>query len=256
MRSLARGLQILSLFRPERPSLSVEEISQELDLPKSSVYRLVATLRDSGYLRKLPGADGYTLHLQFLRFGEVVRASAELEQAARPHLVRLTQAAGETALLVIRNGDRGMVVEITESPEPMRVIPSIGWSFPLHCGASGKLLLAELPEAERERYLDRPLEKMTERTIAMRDPLRRELARIRSRGYATCDGECMIGVRTAAAPVRDSRGTAIAAVAIAGPAARLDPARQREALSLILTTADAISAEIGGAAELTPLALG
>jgi len=249
VRSLARGLRILSLFVPERPTLSVEEMSRELGLAKSSTYRLVATLRDSGYLTRVPKSDRYTLDTQFLRFGEVVRASTELERAARPYLEHLASTIGETAVLVVRSGDRGVVVETAESTQPIRFIPAAGWSFPLHCGSSGKLLLAHLADRQREQYLGRPLERMTERTIVSPSALDNELATIRRRGSATCDGECMIGVRTAAAPIRDAAGTVVAAVAIAGPAERLTARRQRELIPVLVESAAAISAELGRGQE-------
>lgn len=247
VRSLARGLQILSLFAPERPTLSVGEISRELGLAKSSTYRFVATLRDSGYVTRIPHSDRYTLDTQFLRFGEVVRASTELERAARPHLERLAEHIEETVVLVVRSGDRGAVVEVAESPHPVRFIPTAGWSFPLHCGSSGKLLLAYLSDAQREQYLSRRLEKMTERTIVETELLEQEFANIRRRGFATCFGECMLGVRTLAAPVNSAAGTVVAAVAVAGPAARLTARRERALIPAVVDCGAAISAEFGRA---------
>ncbi len=252
IRSLSKGLDILFLFQPGRPALSVEDISRELGLPKSSTYRLVATLRKRGFLRKLAGTDSYTLDARLLRFGEIVRASTDLHRVALPHMEELAERTRETVVLVLRSGDRGVVVEKAESAEMTRFIPSVGWSFPLQCGSTGKVLLADLPEDKLEKYLARPLERVTEKTIVDPDELLVELQRVKKAGYAISDEEFVVGTRAVAAPIRDDRGSVVAGLAIAGPAERLSLERIRELVPCVLECAEAISAELGafGAPEL------
>ncbi len=123
-----------------------------------------------------------------------------------------------------------------------------GRSTPLHCVASGKVLLAAVPEREVLRIVRRGLVTYTERTIVELEPLLEELARIRRRGYATALGEYEIGLNAVSAPVHDARGNVIAAVDIWGPAFRLTPRRIPELAAQAREAAAAISVRLGGAA--------
>jgi DNA-binding IclR family transcriptional regulator len=246
VRSLAKGLEILSLFRTDRPVLTVEEMARELNFPKSSTYRLVATLRERGYLRKNPGGEGYALDDRLLHFGEVVRSSSKLHDYAHAHLEKLAASSGETAVLVVLNGSRGVVVDKADSPEMIRFMPDPGWNFPLHVGAAGKVFLAAMSPRELNRYLERELERPTERTITDPEELRRELAKVREQGYATIDEEFMLGTRSVAAPVRGHGGKPIASMAIAGPSSRLTSERIDELASLVIDEANALATAVGG----------
>ncbi|HEY2716983.1 MAG TPA: IclR family transcriptional regulator, partial [Solirubrobacterales bacterium] len=198
IQSLAKGLEMLSLFRADRPSMTVEELAREVNIPKSSAYRVVATLRDRGYLRKLPRGEGYSLGALTIRFGEVVRESSILHRVAPPIMQALAAESRETAIIAIKSGDRGIVTDKADSPEMMRWIPERGWSFPLHVGATGKVILAWLTPAERRAYLEKPLERPTDHTIADAAKLEKELAKVREDGFAIMDEEAMEGGRAVA----------------------------------------------------------
>jgi len=119
---------------------------------------------------------------------------------------------------------------------------------PLHCVASGKVLMAALAEREVLRIVRRGLNAHTERTITELEPLLEELARIRRRGYATAIGEYETGLNAVAAPVHDARGSVIAAVDVWGPAFRVTPRRIPELAVQVREAAAAISVRLGGAA--------
>lgn len=245
IQSLAKGLEMLSLFRPGRPAMTVEELAREVRIPKSSAYRVVATLRDRGYLRKLPRGEGYGLGAVMLRFGEVVRESSELHRIAPPIMSALAADSLETAIIAIRSGNRGVVTDKAESPEMMRWIPEPGWSFPLHIGATGKVILAWLPAAERRAYIEHPLEQATEHTITDPEALEEELKLVRAAGYAIADEEAMLGGRTVAAPVFEANGVLAASLGIAGPALRLTQERAEELAPMVMERARLLSEALG-----------
>lgn len=249
VRSLAKGLQILSLFTPSRPVLSVDTIARELGFPKPTTYRFVATLREQGFLRKDPEGGGYALDQSLLRFGEVVRSSSNLERYARPQLEELAAKTRETATLVVRSGERGIVIDKVDSPEMMKFIPEPGWSFPLHAGAAGKVILAWLSQNDLRRYLQRSLAQPTEHTIVSPPDLEAELAQVRAEGYAVADEELMLGSRSIAAPALTPSGEVLACIAIAGPATRLTMERVPHLAPLVSERAKALASDIAGSAR-------
>lgn len=244
VRTLAKGLEILSLFRPDQHTLTVEEIAKSLDFPMSSTYRLVATLKERGYLRKAPAGDGYTLDTSLLRFGEVVRASFRLHEVAQSYMEELVASSNESAVLALRRGDRGIVVAKVDSPESVKFVSEVDWSFPLHAGATGKVLLAYSSRFSIKRYLARSLERVTENTITDPEALNVELKRIRDQGYAIADEELMLGVRALAAPVIDEQGEAVASLSVAGPAFRFTRERAIELAPLLRDCCDRMSVEL------------
>ena len=150
--------------------------------------------------------------------------------------------------LGILEGDSMLAVAQVDGPNLIAVGDWTGRSTPLHCVASGKVLLATLAEREVLRIVRRGLVSYTERTITELEPLLEELARIRRRGYATAIGEYELGLNAVAAPVHDARGNVIAAVDIWGPAFRLTPRRVPELAAQAREAAAAISIRLGGAA--------
>lgn len=254
IQSLAKGLEMLSLFRADRPSMTVEELAAGVGIPKSSAYRVVATLRDRGYLRKLPRGEGYSLGALTIRFGEVVRESSMLHRVAPPIMQALAAESRETAIIAIKSGDRGIVTDKADSPEMMRWIPERGWSFPLHVGATGKVILAWLTAAERRAYLAKPLERATDTTIVDPDALEEELAQVRRDGYAIMDEEAMVGGRAVAAPVFDKSGKLTASLGIAGPALRLTLDRAHELAPVVVSYATRLSEAIDVAEQQSPAA--
>jgi DNA-binding IclR family transcriptional regulator len=139
-----------------------------------------------------------------------------------------------------------LTVAQVDGPNLIAVGDWTGRSTPLHCVASGKVLMSSLAEREVLRMVRRGLVQYTERTIIELEPLLEELARIRRRGYATAIGEYELGLNAVSAPIHDARGNVIAAVDIWGPAFRLTPRRIPELAAQAREAAAAISVRLGG----------
>lgn len=248
IKSLAKALEILFSFTRERPSLTIGEISRELGFPPSTTYRLVATLRDKGLVQQKPGTDSYMLGVRLLQLGDVIRLSLDLRHAALPFMQRLVQTSRETVVLVAATDSQATYLEMIESPEPMRVIPSDGMSFPLHCGATRRTLLAHMDTETQERYLKGRLKRYTEGTIVDKAELREDLERILDRGYAIGNQEIYSGARSLAAPIRDAGDRVVASIGIVGPMQRLTDERISKLLPSLLGCAEDISRALGARA--------
>ncbi len=243
--SVGKAIDVLFAFNRERPSMSVEELCAELGLPRSTVYRLIATLRDKGVIQQKPGTDDYMLGARLLQVGDVIRLSLDLRHTALPFMQLLVRLSRETVVLVVPTDSQATYLEMIESPEPMRVIPSDGMSFPLHCGSTRRILLAHMSEAYRELYLRGRLRRYTPGTIVDKTELRRDLAQILKTGYAVSNQEIYAGARSLAAPVRDAGDRVVASVGIVGPAQRLTDARIGKLLPSLLECAEGISVALG-----------
>lgn len=249
IKSLGKAIDVIFAFTREKPSLTVDEISRELGFPLSTTYRLVATLRDKGVVQPKAGTDAYMLGVRLLQLGDVVRLSLDLRHTALPFMQLLVRISRETVVLVVPTDSQATYLEMLESPEPMRVIPSDGMSYPLHCGSTRRILLAHMSPEFQEQYLRGRLRRYTAGTLVDKGALRSDLVEIRKRGYATSNQEIYSGARSLAAPVRDATDRVIASVGIVGPAQRLTDERMQKLLPALLECAEGISVSLGARAR-------
>lgn len=238
--AIDRALDILLLFRDGRTHASVEEISHRLDIPKSTVYRYVRVLSDKGMLEKA-GPASYRLGLGLLELGRRALASnRDIRLTALPSMKRLAEQIGESVSLM-RVFDRHVIcIESIEGRHALRVTIEQGRTQPLHAGASSKVLLAHLPEAEWDDLLDLPLQRFTANTVTDVAALKAQLRRIRQEGYCVSDGEIDVGARAVAVPLWNPRGEVVAALSIEAPSSRLDDARVAAYRATLTAEAEAI----------------
>lgn len=220
--SSLRNLYVLEvLSRASRP-LTATEINARLQLPVPTIHRLVGTLETEGFLTR--DIDGRS-YLPGPRLREMARGAMlgwYHQQPRHQILMRLNAAVGETCNLSIPDGDAMLYIDRVETQWPLRIQLQIGSRVPLHAAASGKLCLALLPEAARERLLKQTrLQAHTARTITDPDRLRDALAQIRAQGYATDAEELQDGMIAVAVPVRDSAGRLTATVSFHAPLQRM-----------------------------------
>ncbi len=248
--ALARGLEVLTLFTAARPALSFHEIVAELGLPKSSVFRIISTLEQQGYLEHDAEKRRYRPGLKVFQLGFAALASLELPQLARPQLEWLAQRLDETVSLAVLERLDIIYIDRVRNRAIVGLVLGVGSRLPAHSTSLGKVLLAELPEAELAARLSQAeLARTTEHTIGDRQALLAELAAIRARGYAVSDQELAVGLRGVAAPIRDHTRRAVAAINASGPAATISRARlERELAPAVVATADRISRALGYAA--------
>jgi DNA-binding IclR family transcriptional regulator len=248
VRSVDRAMALL-LALGECPSeAGVTELARRLGLHKSTASRLLATLQRRGLVEQDDDTGKYRLGLVVIRLAEHAERTLDLRRIAMPELERLARLTHETTGLGILDGERLLTVAQADGPNLAPVGDWTGRSEPVHCVASGKVLLATLAEREVLRIVRTGLVAHTDRSITELEPLLGELSRIRRRGYASAIGEFDPSLNAVAAPVRDARGTVIAAADIWGPAFRITPDRIPELAAQVRVAAAAISVRLGGAA--------
>jgi DNA-binding IclR family transcriptional regulator len=248
VRSVARSLKILDMLieADADPVLrdrgvTVQAISAEVDVHKTTALRLLKTMVETGYAAPAPaGVYGYVLGPALRRTGELPLGIERLKDTARPFLEELVAQTGECAHVAVADGGRVLVVDDVETDKPLRVVPGTGRHVALHCTSAGKALLAyglaEIPASLPQR---------TVRTITNHDALRAHLVDVRSNGYAFDDEENDAYTRCISAPVFDQTGKAVAVVGIDAPSVRLTFERLPEAARHVVDAAARMSRALG-----------
>ena len=233
-------LDVLLLFNPERSRLSIEEISQLLHTPKSTVYRYVRILSDKGFLEK-SGTAHYQLGLAFIGLARTALSNnRDLRLVALPSMQRIAEQIGESVSLMRISKQQVVCIESIEGQQALRVTIEKGRIQPLHAGASSKILLAFHHDSRWQGLLQQPLQRFTETTITDMEALAAALQRVRQQGFAVSNGEIEVGARAVAVPVRDAHGEVIAALSIEAPHSRMDDATVERYVALLKAEADII----------------
>lgn len=220
--TLARGLSILSAFSEEKPALSLTDISQHLQLNKTTVFRLLSTLESLGYLQRDEQTKLYRPALEVLRLGFVVLSDLEVREVAGPYLQALVDEVGETVNLAVLDNQEVVYIERVGSKRMLNVYRPIGSRLPAYCTSTGKSLLAFLPQEQLEAILAAATwVAHTETTITTPEALKENLALVRQRGFADSNGEMIPELRAVAAPIRRNDGQVVACVNISVPSHRV-----------------------------------
>ncbi|SDT48706.1 IclR family transcriptional regulator [Actinoplanes derwentensis] len=245
--AVERAMDVLLHFgRTDQPDLGVTEIATALGLTKAAVHRILTALRSRELITVDPATRRYALGPAAVALGRAYLARTDVRAMAAPELRQLSAQAGETATLSLRRGDARLYVDQVVPDQELRLELSLGIPSALHAGASAKAFLAFLPDFEVETYLERrPLPAITDRTVTDPAKLRKDLAAIRKRGYATSLGERQAGAASVAAPIFDHDGRVVAVLSLAGPASRFRPDADTSASTGLREAAGRISAQLG-----------
>lgn len=227
--TLERGLDMLLAFSEQRAVMTISQLAEATELPESTVYRLIRTLRHKGLIEQAaPGL--YRMGLRTIPMAETARQGLEfnLLSVVRPIMFELSIKTGETTALCALSGSQAVVVASIEGSNRVRLALEQGRTLPLASGAAGRVLLAFLDPAVRAEVLQ---ECCADRAQALQG----ELEAVRQAGYAVTDGEIMPGVRCIAAPIFHRRRPS-GSLSLIGPLDRMgdeDLVRQvRRAASL------------------------
>ncbi|WP_130864360.1 IclR family transcriptional regulator [Bacilliculturomica massiliensis] len=215
---IEKAVRILEFMVDYPYGISLSELESGVQLNKSTIYRILFTLKDNGYIIQNPDDAKYRIGPRFLLYQSVFDET-DLARAASPELRRLAASTGDICHLVIRDHCEGVYIDKVDPPESsgIAVRSRVGARVPLHCTSVGKVLLADLSEGEVDDIIAAAgLPARTPQTIT--DPLRlkRELDLVRRQGYAVDDLENEENVRCVAAPIRDHVGKVVAAVSSTG----------------------------------------
>lgn len=239
MRSLARGLAVLTAFDEDHPEMTLSQVAERTGQSRASARRFLHTLVALGYVR----VDGRMFRLtpQVLRLGTAYLLSLKLPQLAQPHLERLSDATGQSVSAAILDGHDIVYIARVAKRRIMNVDITVGTRFPAYATSMGRVLLAGMSDAELERYFkDANLQRLTEMTLVDPDDLRKAVFQVRQQGWAFVDEELEVGLRSVAAPIHDGSGGVVAAINVSMAAAS-DPIPY---LDPLLAAADALSTDL------------
>jgi DNA-binding IclR family transcriptional regulator len=245
-RAANRVVDILELVAGRAEGLTLRDVSAQLEAPKSSLLPLLRALTARGYLAQGRGGE-YRLGPGGLDLGAAAPAQRELADVARPAAVDLMRRTGETVFVGMLSSDRTSVVYVdkVDSDHIIRYAGGVGDRRPLHATASGKAILAFLPQEEREEILTSlSLARHTDRTVTSLAALRAAREQIRRTGVCVNVDEMVAGASGIAAPVFDRYGRVAGACAIGGPTDRVRP-RLKLLATEVKGTARALSARLG-----------
>lgn len=243
--ALARGLQLLMQFRREEPELSGAELARRLDLPRASVFRMLYTLEQGGFVERAGDGTSYKLGLAVLRLGFELLASMELTEHGRPVIEELRDRSGYSAHIVVRDGREVVFVAKAAGRSAMFQSIQIGARLPAHATVLGRLLLADLDTAALSRlYPDTPLPSYTPKTPTTLAQLKKLIEHDRKQGYGVSMGGYESGISTIAAPVFNDSGEVTAAVSISIPAQQIDDQALPPLIDMVKQAAAQLSARI------------
>lgn len=244
MRSVQRILAIFESFSAERPSLTLQEIANTIDLPKSTAFRIVQSLEKAGYIVKLENLT-YCLSFRFVRLAGMVMSTMGIRDIARPVLVNLAESTGETCSIHMIVGKDRVCLDSVTASSPLRSVVQPGEHVPLNAGSATKVLIANMPEAKARPMIEEVV-KASGRTARQ---IGDELERIRELGYATSHGERLPGVSAISAPIYDIKDEVHYCLSVGGPSFRIQ-AKEAELIDKAVAAAGTISFQFGGEMNL------
>jgi DNA-binding IclR family transcriptional regulator len=250
--AVRRAVRLLKALGSEAGEPTLAELVRAVGLNKTTAYRLLTALEAEGLVERGNG-DGYRLGPELLVLGSRVPGAHDLREAARGELLALAKKTRETAHLELRVGGETLILDEAMGSHRVGTTPSVGTRWPAHATSTGKVLLAALGEDDLAALLTSPLPALTPRTITDPLALRRELRRVRDRGYATGIEELEPGYMAVAVPVHARDGQVVAALGIGGPRVRLDPERLTAIAKALPSHAARISERLG-ATPVSPAA--
>ena len=237
VRVVQRAFNVLEAFDEQSPQLSLHQIAERIGLPKTTTFRLLATLMDTGYVIQTAGQE-YHLSHKVLRLGSVAQRSFNIINVAHPVMVQIAAHTSETLDLSVLRGTQRVCLDVVESPHPLKSIIRPGDAVDLYHAATGKAFLAFAPANLVEQVL---------RDAGARvDPkkLRQDLALVRKRGYAMTSGERVEGASAVSVPLHSAAGQVDYCLTVTGPSFRF-AGRREEFIELMLEGGREISVRLG-----------
>lgn len=240
--ALERGLRILGEFGRETRSLGAPELARRLDLPRSTVFRLLSTLENMGFLERGEGSNEYRLGMAVLRLGFEYLSSLELTELGQPVLARLCDAIQHPCNLVVRDGRSIVYVAKVTPPRPLVSSVKVGTRLPAHATVLGRILLADLSLPElRWLYPEEHLESFTSNTPKTVLDLFNLVQQDRQRGYVAGFGFYESSISTIAAPVYDEAGHTVAALGATISAGTMQAGREESLVQAVRASAAELS---------------
>ncbi|NBA94467.1 IclR family transcriptional regulator [Pseudomonas sp. R5(2019)] len=237
---LERGLLLLCEFSRQNRTLTAPELARRLELPRSTIFRLLTTLEIMGFVTR--SGNEYRLGMSVLRLGFEYLASLELTELGQPLLARLCDRLNYPSNLVVRDGRSIVYVAKVSPPSVFSSAVSVGTRLPAHATVLGRILLEDLSLTElRELYPEEHLERHSNCTPNTVLELFNLVQTDRQRGFVSGEGFFESSISTVAAPVRDQSGRIVAALGVTIPTVQIGHVNFDETVNQVRRSADELS---------------
>lgn len=243
LKSLTKVSRILDCFTASRRVLSLAEICARTGYPRSTTHRLLAAMREVGFVEQDRERDLYRLGLRLFELGNTALANLDLHREGRAIVDALHRLTGHAVHLAVFDGLRAVVIQRTEAEAALA--NTMVENSPVHCTSVGKAILAFQSPEILARVTDAGLERFTEDTITDPAALASELERTRARGFAVDNGEHQPGLRCVGAPIRNQSGGVFAAISVSAPAWKLPAGDVEDLGRVVIYHAGLISQRLG-----------
>ncbi|QOV39827.1 IclR family transcriptional regulator [Streptomyces ferrugineus] len=245
VQSVDRAVSVLEILA-QRGEAGVSEVAGELDVHKSTAFRLLGALESRGLVEQTAERGKYRLGFGIVRLAGAVTGRLDITQQGRPVCERLSEEIGETVNIAVLQEHYAVNLYQVRGPGAVGTHNWVGQLTPVHATSSGKILLAHLSEKERADVLATSgTQKLTPHTLTARTKLEKNLAEARKRGYAVALEELEIGLHAMATPIRSRDGDVIAALSASGPTYRFTEERIHEVAPVLIRGAEEVSRRMG-----------
>jgi IclR family transcriptional regulator, pca regulon regulatory protein len=241
--SVEKAFRVLEALDDQRPSMTLTQIAEAIDLDKSAAQRFVHTLTKLGYLHKDPETKRFRLSVKALSLGHYYMRANRLISRTAPYLLHLSNTTGERVNLSVLHESEIVLVSRFVSRDVLNPDIMIGTRFPAYCTASGRAILSRLPAAEARDVLKRSdLKPYTDQTAYRIPDVMARLETAARQGYASVYGEFFPGDLSVAAPILDANGRSLGAINISTARPGFDPPKmEQEFVPLVLAAARSVS---------------
>ena len=246
VQSVDRTLTILEVLSDYSDGLGITEISERVNLHKSTVYRLLSTLTYKGYVVQDEESSKYKITFKLFELGSKKVDKLDLLKSSKPYTKMLMESVNEVVHLIIREDNEIVYVDKVEANNTISMKSRIGNRAPMYCTATGKAMLAFLPEEEVLKiWKSSKIIRLTENTITDFILYKKELQEIKKIGYAIDDEENEMGVKCVGAPILNIKGDVAGAISVSGPIHRITEDKMDFISKEVIKYANMISEEIG-----------
>lgn len=226
LKTLANAIEVLSLFE-EEVSLAPKEIAERIDMNRTNLFRILYTLRHGGLLELDPKTGKYQIGMKTIHLASLSLQRLDIKHICHPYLVSLRDLVEETVHLVVINNNLATFIDKIGANEDVHMGSYVGWTAPLYCTASGKLLLSFEPDKVIKEYFETvKLKRYTDNTIYNFNTFLKNIREIREVGYSIDKEEMVEGLTCFAIPIKEHKGHAIASISVSGPTTRMNKKRE------------------------------
>lgn len=244
MNLIKKAFDILDLFLDHGPELSLEEISRLSGINKATSRRISVMLIQNGCLRQPAKRGKYSLGMRLLDFSGAIKKNNSIIEVASPLLIKVSQKMNESTGIALWDGMNATLSQFFSVDRLLKVVPEEGGRLSMHCSSMGKIILAELPENEQQRFINGKLVNFTENTITNPDHLTLHLIKIKEEGAAFDNEETVAGVRGVSVPLKNSRKELLGAIGMMGPSARISFTSMKEWVPILDNCSNEISRQL------------